>query len=361
MKREYSEQLKKIKERGDTVYSFSRLDTMEQCEYQYFLSYKEKQKGIDNIYGLLGGRIHDTIEMIYNDEANKGDLKKSLDNVLLDCELMGVTFPNEDIAKNWKLNMYDFVDNFKKLEHEFVTEEHILFEIFKGIWFQGYIDAYTKPNDNNEIDIIDWKTSSKFSKKEMPKKARQLILYKLGKERQGYTVNKIGWFMMKYIYVSYDGKKPKMCERRKWIKEMNVISKAKDTMGLSFWEIQLKNLGIDEFDIEFILEDAVNNNNINAFPEEIKNKITIEDCIVWYEPNEEEIDDVINFVKDTVYSIESKLNDEIDWEPVNIDDKQSFFCQNLCNHRKTCKYLKEYLTKKEKNDIIEMSDDDDLF
>lgn len=360
MKRDFSSELKALKDNGVPVYSFSRLNTMKQCEYQYFLTYLEKVKGTDNIYGLLGGKIHDVIEMIYNGQATQEDLRKGLSDMLTDCELMGVTFPNEDIATNWKKNMNHFVENFKKLDYNFITEEHVLFEIIKDVWFQGYIDAYTEPTELNEIDIIDWKTSSSFNKDKKLEAGRQLIYYKKAKEEQGFKVNRVGWFMMKYIYVCH-GKKRKMCERRKWVQEMNTTSKAKSTMNMKFWEIELTRLGIDEFDIEFMIEDAVRNNNIENFPKEIKEKFWLEDCILWYDVTEELEEEALSYAKEMSSNVESKLDDEFDWKAVEITNKNEFFCKNLCNHRKNCKYLKTYLTNKDINDKIEASDEDNLF
>lgn len=365
MSRKMPDELKKIIDKGHNVYSISKINTKYSCPYAYYLTYIENQKGLNNIYGVVGSKIHDIIEDIYKNNANTDTLKNGLDEILNDCKVIGISFPNEDIERNWKENMYHFVENFSKMKRKFNTEEFILYEIKDGKWIQGYIDAI-EYIDNKNINILDWKTSSKFSGNKLKEAGRQLITYKLAKESQGYKVNNIGWFMTKYINVCYknilkSGKvkvKTKMCERRKWVKEMNVLSKAK---GTTFWEQTLLDYGEDPFDVEFMIQDAIINNNISNFPKEIKEQFWLEDCIVWYDATDELIKETKEYLISGIDDIESRIEDEIDWNAVDINEKNEFFCFNLCNHRKDCKYLIKYRENKLKNDTIMDDEDDDLF
>ena len=50
------------------LYSFSKLNSFHQCEYQYYLNYILKEKGKQNVYGHLGGVIHDLCEQLSKNE-----------------------------------------------------------------------------------------------------------------------------------------------------------------------------------------------------------------------------------------------------------------------------------------------------
>ena len=95
--RQQQPELQKLFAEGKQVYSHSKLQSFNQCEYQYWLSYvcKPRRKGIDNIYSVAGGKLHDIIEKIYNNKATQIDLKQELDNIISDCELLGLEFPTE--------------------------------------------------------------------------------------------------------------------------------------------------------------------------------------------------------------------------------------------------------------------------
>ena len=67
---------------------------------------------------------------------------------------------------------------------------------FCGLAFNGYIDLVLIDHKDKTIQILDWKSSSKFSKKELEsEKVFQLILYSmvikdtLGEEYKEYKIN----------------------------------------------------------------------------------------------------------------------------------------------------------------------------
>jgi len=67
---------------------------------------------------------------------------------------------------------------------------------------QGYIDAVDDTDKENGECILDWKSSSMFSGEKEREAGRQLIIYKLAREAMGHKVNRVGWFMMKYLTLS---------------------------------------------------------------------------------------------------------------------------------------------------------------
>ena len=201
--------------------------------------------------------------------------------------------------------------------------------------------------EDKKVNVIDWKTSSKFSgKAKLQEAGRQLLMYKLGLEATSKAkINTVSWCMIKYLYVCHvqkNGKtKQKMCSRRKWVKDMK-----------STFEKEMKNNGVDDLEVDILVEEAIKNNNIDNLPQYIKDKYWIEDCYVEYEVTEERIQELKEYVNNTIALIESKNpNDENDWKHADFE-KDSFYCNHLCNHRDTCKFLKEYkkglnLTKRE--------------
>ena len=145
----------------EIVYSFSRLKLFNDCRHAYWLSYEMKSEKRPNIYSEIGTEIH---------------------------------------------------RNFKPLQGvKFEVEKEISLEL-EGHKLTGFIDLIIH-NEDGTVSIIDFKTSSKYAKKDLEKNANQLILYGLALEELGYVVRDIKWMMLKYCMVQ--GKRTKkMIERR---------------------------------------------------------------------------------------------------------------------------------------------------
>jgi len=236
------------------------------------------------------------------------------------------------------------------------TEELIVFQTDDDEFFQGYIDAIV-PSEKGKpyVNIIDWKTSSKFSGKKLNEAGRQLLMYGLGLEQTtSYKVDKIMWFMVKYLYVcnvQKNGKtKRKMCNRGKWVKEIkNPLEKA------------LYKLGIDEFEVDMMLDNAIENNNLEGLPQEIQDEYWLQDCFVEYEVTDEKVEELKAYLKNTIIDINNKnKDDESEWKAVEITKYDSFYCATLCGHRKHCKFYKKFLKENvddfEKRDKSEFGD-----
>lgn len=331
--------LKELRENGVNVYSFSKLGSFNNCEYEFYNSYINKKETVPNIYTLIGSEVHNGIEQIYKKEINSVSFKENFENKLIECELLGYNFPNESIGDSFKKDMSHFMDNFNEIEGNKLIEKLIVFEI-DGIWLQGYIDCII-PSDKGKpyVDIYDWKTSSKFTGSKLTDAGRQLLLYKIGLEQStNMKVDKVQWFMVKYVnvcFVQKNGKvKKKMCNRGKWVSDIK-----------NYLEKDLTSLDMSELEISFKLDDAITNNNLDQLPEEIKNKYWLEDCIVEYDTSDEKIEEVKNFVKETVAKIENKVASNSKWKPIEISKYNSFYCSVLCGHRKRCEYYKEFLEK----------------
>lgn len=266
---------------------------------------------------------------------------------------MDINFPSDKIRDKWIANMKDFVSTFKKPKWFDNAESEIqfLYEIDK-CYLQGFIDI-VEFLDDGYINILDWKTSSKFAKKDLVEKGRQLIIYGIAMEQLGYKINSIGWYMLKYCVVSWhlkNGKiKEKVCERGFWISEIkNEIIK------------DLKELNYDDFDIELILDKAIEINDIKLLPQQIQDKYSVKDYIQYYDYTQENINECKEFILNRIQEIEDNSKNELYWLPKEIDYSNCFYCENLCNQRKKCEYIENYHKKiKELRESLEVKDDFD--
>ena len=95
------EKINKLKEEGYTIYSISRLNTVDECGWEYWQTYKEHLASKDNIYGFTGTRIHKCLEDIQN--GIKVDFPKEVDKMLAEAQMLDITFPTENIETKYFL------------------------------------------------------------------------------------------------------------------------------------------------------------------------------------------------------------------------------------------------------------------
>ncbi len=326
------------------VYSYSKLTTFEGCQFEYYLNYILKLKSKQNIYGFIGGKVHEILEDLQAGNITNDEAIGKFDGYLEDCEIVGYKFPSEKTKENFVYDVKDYFKNFKPSDGDIVKiEEDFIIDI-GDIKFRGIID---KRLDGK---IIDYKTSSKFKKKDLDEKGIQLVSYAYATEQMNRgKVDTVGWDMIKYVNVSY-GKRTRMLERIKVLKELSVDIKK-----------QLEKLNIYEsFEIDIMMKNAEENNSFDGLPDEIKNRYTFDRCIVEYPYNNETKKNFENFIDNIVSQIDSKdKNNEDDWKPREITQRDSFYCGFLCGHRDHCKHYKKFIQenadnfekKEEKDDI----------
>lgn len=381
------------------------MNTFYTCEYGFYLTYALKNDRDDNIYSFAGTRIHDILDRIYNSklEYDLDIIEEEFKDFMMECYLEGYKFPTEKTEANWMADMTHFVSNYQKMHSvPLASEERILFNL-DGIWLQGYVD-YQEKNEDGSINIIDWKTSTKFTGKKLKEAGRQLVLYKLAKESEGETVDKIGWYMIKYLNITYslkNGKqKTSMYERSKWVEKLSKTLKSylddytyqkasEDIISNNLEEINsiaendikiqnrldkgdygdvVKEL-LDRYDNDsrysnllteyghsplyndLLVEESIINNNIDNLPKEFQKLFTVEDCVVWYDYTEQDIQDLKDYIKETVRLIEERDKKDIfDWTPTGVMENK-FYCEYLCGQRKNCQYS---LTEEEKRNKDEL-------
>lgn len=355
--REKDERLKEIWDKGGRTYSISKLNTINQCPYQAYLCYVKKEKGANNVWAVLGGKIHDSIEECVKNGADESIIKAAIQDELENLDILGLDFPLDrngepTIRNNWVKNMMMFSENFKTPAGKFETEQLILFPFKENIWMVGYVDAI-RYNSDGSLWIIDWKSSSQFTKEHLLEAGRQLIVYAMAKELEGYEVKKVSWCMMKYCVTSWKLKNGKMKEKiSEW---RNLIKDLKSPL-----EKALKDLKYDDVDIECYMNEALQTNSFDGFPQEVKNKFKTRIYVRDYEITQELRDECLEYLDKSIELYETLGENEKNWKPCNIE-KDLFFCSSLCGYSKKCKYYQEYCEKLLLEKKSEMTEDEMLF
>lgn len=364
-----NEELERLFAEGKNVYSFSKLNSIDNCLYGAYLSYVKHKKGLPNVYGCMGGEIHDTLELIVNGECAESALTPAMHKELDDMEMLGIEFPKDrnggdSIRDGWVANMGHFCENFVKPKGRFITEKFLLLKIDDDHYLQGYCDLIKIVDEKNKIvSVYDWKTSSQFSSTDLIHHGRQLVIYQMALEALGYTVKECAWIMLKYCTVKYIGKKTvrskeetmieKVCERRKIIETLK-----------SDIESKLVRLGYDELAIEVMVHNALKNNSFDGLPDDVRNQYKILPYVRKYEVDDEAKRECIEFIISTYEKWESIGDSEASYPPRKFtkitktgkETDDCFFCISLCGFGKECPHLKKFFDLKENR-----PEEDDLF
>lgn len=302
----------------------------------------------------MGGSVHDMLEKIMKGEAKTSELPEALNNDLEKADMLGLKFPkdfkgNDSIRDGWIADMKHFVNNFEPLDGKYGTEEFLLYKLDDEHYIQGYADL-VKYNDDGSQDIIDWKTSSLYNGEDIKKHGMQLVLYAMAKEQAGVRINRIAWYFLKYVTVSWLGKK------RASSKEKTLITKHINRRKLvqeleRYIRDDLIEAGYDEIDTELFIFEALHNNSLDDLPKEIQLNYTIKPCIVEYYFSEETKAECINWVNEMISAFENRIpENSSEWEHRNFtkvnkygrEIEDTFFCNCLCGHRNTCEPLKTF-------------------
>ena len=275
---------------SNTVYSFSRLKLFNECRHAYFLTYVLKCDKKPNIYSEIGTIIHEVLEDVQGGKNIPVEERiEMFEDKVDECKIFGIEFVNEKIEEKYVENIKHCLRNFKPLQGvKFEIEKEIRLELGSSV-LTGFIDLVIH-NEDGTVSVIDFKTSSKYAKKDLPKNANQLIIYGLALEQMGYVVRDVKWMMLKYATVK--GKRGnKMIERRE-------------------------------------LEDGQE----------------FEDCFVEYPYNAISKMECVDWIEETIDEIES-LTKYDTWEHKDINKGTSFYCSNICSCCGKCEALKDYLKK----------------
>jgi hypothetical protein len=328
------------------------------------LNYIKKYQGIDGIYAILGSMIHDTLENITNGKASESDLMPTLEKELQNLDILGIDFPNAKTRENWIKDMIHFCKTYVKPKGDFTTEEFLLYKVDDINYIQGYADLIKHyKNDPKTISIYDYKTSTNFDGEDLIKAGRQLVIYALAKEQEGYKVKEVAWIMLKYCEVSFMGKTRSNSKNDSLITK--IVNRGKLINELKpYLQHDLENMGYDDFDIEMMIDNALKNNSFDNLPDEIKGKYIVKPYVRKYEITDEVIKETLTFIKNMIEKYESKSVNEADWKPRKFtkttksgEKDDTFYCISLCSFFKICPHIHKYLELKD----LAFSNEEDLF
>ena len=326
---------------GYNVWSYSKLNSYNNCAHGYRLNYidEPKPKSIQNVYSFMGTICHDLVEDMQEGKIDIETALKMFKSRVNDMEMEGFYFTRQVEKDNYFYSVLDYIKNFKKEEGKFKVEQKEFLELDDKNVLMMFIDLVVQI-DNETLGIYDYKTSSEFKKEDMQKHGRQLIIYAytLAKRYKKYKKFKLAWFMLKYYNVTYN-KRTKQVYRAKLVStyQKQIIK-------------ELMRLGIDEIEANSIYCESLSNNKI---PNQIQHLFEIKPCIIEYEYTQENINEMLDYLNKT---INNALSD-VEFKPCDIKDNEHF-CKVLCGQRLNCNYLKKY--NEEDKDHMNF-DDEDLF
>lgn len=337
--------LQDLLDKGANLYSYSKLSSIDECQYGAYLTYIKKDRGIHNIYDVCGSCIHDKLESIMNGSASKEDLAPTLQAALDEMDMVGIDFPKDfrggtGIRDKWIANMSLFCRDFIKPKGNFKTEELLILKLSDNRYLQGYADLI-RYNKDGSVQVFDWKTSSQFRDEDLLHYGRQLVAYSLALEQAGYIVKTPAWIMLKYLEVSWMGKLRKGAKSESQIKKICDRCKLGDTIKYSVID-KMNKAGFTEGEIHHVLTELCETNSIECLPQQIREQFKVLPYVRPYPLDDDLKKECIEYINKTADKFEELLNTG-NWEPMHIEKGKDFKCLNLCSHRKTCEALKRYL------------------
>jgi len=173
-------------------FSYSQLETYETCPLQYKYAYILNIPTIPNSAASFGSTIHKTLYKFYSMYVEKKSVNKDLLIKLYHQSWIpigyGSTAHQEKVKKEGEKILQDYFDKFHQNNLKIISLEKLFkIKICSDISLTGKIDRVDLKN-NDEINIIDYKTGKKPDKKILSK-SLQLSLYALAATDRG-TFNK---------------------------------------------------------------------------------------------------------------------------------------------------------------------------
>lgn len=186
------------------VWSFSRINSFENCPYGWNLHYIEDQPfDRDNAYAQFGGYIHKILEKVYKGELNYLEAPQYyIDHY---GEYVTEGFPKEGMDETYYNTGLEYFENFIELDKKYEILGVELEEKFKVNDYNmiGYIDLLLQDKNDDAIIILDHKSAAlkRLKKGGIAKKdrwhfesfKRQLYLYSIPVLKEYGHVDFLKW------------------------------------------------------------------------------------------------------------------------------------------------------------------------
>jgi hypothetical protein len=348
------------------VWSWSRYKLYKEDKYSYFLRYilKTLPDMPSGRYSELGSACHKILEDLYNGLIKYSEMPKLFHDAVLDADIKQLKYDRGDPEKNVKIKRkYEasidlFFKNHNKIPYKVKSEAYILTLIY-GYLFQGYVDA--SHNEDGNLVITDWKTSTIYKGEKLEKEKGQLLIYAIAFSNHGVPVDKIRlrWNFMKYVDVDTElingSKKTRTILRCELGKSLNSNAKS--------W---LNKLGYKD-EAEDYLDQLFESNDIHCLPKEVQDKYKVRDCYVYVECDEKMLQDfqrsiagTLDEANEKIIAYENTMDEDIWWEEVTAD--KSYFLANLSDysakiHKPYKKYLESLQEEKNSNALLDRKED----
>lgn len=177
------DELSPLEQLGLVELSYSRFDSFDKCEAQYYYSYLLLEpRGGGNKYSLLGNVIHSALELKlpFTSESELDDLVSEFHHQIVEWdEEEQIT---HDLVNNGEVMLTNFWDTHRDEDVKILHKE-MSFEIVVGqAYLRGAIDRVDEKPDGT-IAIIDYKSGSReVAKKHIPNNL-QLGIYALAAKK----------------------------------------------------------------------------------------------------------------------------------------------------------------------------------
>lgn len=355
------DELNQIKKKYNVsiLWSWSRIDSYRVSPYQYFLKYiLHKKEDLDNCaYAPIGSLAHSCLERYYTGEIEHDDMLAEFeDGWLTNIDISDLKFDRNDEAKNesiktkYKYDIEHFFKHHKRMAERVAIEKFVTAKIGGNV-LQGYIDATYKDEEGN-VCIIDFKTSSKFSAKTVEEKSGQLTVYAIALTQVGVPLDKIriGFNMLKYCTIQYQQKngavKTRDVERYKVGESLQTNAK--------MW---LKDAGYSEEEIDGCLKKLIDANDISVLPDSVREKYDMSDCYIWVPLSQKLVEKWIDTITATIHDIlvrekdyKKTGNEALFWDDEDSVKRESFYFATLCGYSANLhKPYAQYLDSLEKS------------
>lgn len=339
----------------DRIWSWSKVNCFATSPYEYFLKYilHEKEDRQDCIYTTTGSLCHEILEKYYTGLIDYDKMIKLFDNGwAMAYGIAQLKFDRNDEEKNEKIaekyynNLIHFFENHKVMQYKPMIEKFVKIKI-NGSLFQGYIDCAFKDDDDN-VHIVDFKSSSIYKGAKAEKECGQLVLYAIGVSQHGIPMDKIRicWNFLKYCTIQYEQKngaiKTRDVERHKVGESLQNNAR--------MW---LKTFGYTDEETDSYLMELLDNNDIGVLPEEVQEKYSMDDCYVYVPLTEELVNGWIDKITSYISTITKKeslyektKNERLFWDDDDSVNMQSYYFATLCGYSANLhKPYKQYLDR----------------
>ena len=312
---------------------------------------------------------HEIIEKFYSGEIEYKDMIDEFeDSWIVARDISQLKFDRNDDEKDMKIgnkyyeNLQHFFRNHTVLKNKPVIEQFVKIKVGANL-FQGYIDCCFKDDDGN-LNIIDWKTSSIYNGAKAEEECGQLVLYAIGLNQAGVPMDKIriAWNFLKYCTIQYEQKNGAIKTRDVDRCEIGKSLQSNARM----W---LKEFGYED-NADSYLMTLLDTNNIDILPDEVREKYIISDFYVYVDLTDKLINKWHDCIVNTIKDICLREKDYKDtgsemafWDTDESVKSQSYYFSTLCAYSPSLhKPYKKYLEKlEEQRDVAVGSgfDEDD--